>query len=202
MIYGMIGVAGSGKGHRQLELVAKGAVALDFKDALIEMCEDILGFPIKDHYEFFKQVVVGMSYPPPPGGWTPEAMAVTKAISDGLLISYPHLITGRVLLQRVGTEVQRKRNPHYWCDAWEKKALDILASGKDVVCSDCRFSNEMDTIRKLGLRYVGKNVGDTYRFIFCDYKSERYNATMNHESEKMAQEYLAAGLIDGQEIPF
>lgn len=205
MITGFIGVMGSGKGFQQALLVKKGAVALDFKDALIEMCEDIVGFPIEADYELFKECVVGLTAPicfAKPDAWVGNERLHIKARTKDMLSQYPNLMTGRLLLQRVGTEAMRKRNPNYWCEAWEKKAREILADGKDIAVSDVRFSNEMQTIRKVGLGSVGKNVSDTYRFMFCDYKSERYNATQVHASEWMAQEYLKQGLKDGQEIPF
>lgn len=59
MITAFIGVIGSGKDYQSDLLVKKGYVRLDFKDALVDMVEDIVGFKIRDHYELFKACVVG-----------------------------------------------------------------------------------------------------------------------------------------------
>ena len=96
-------------------------------------------------------------------------------------------LTGRDLLQRFGTEVIRKRHPSYWVDCWHDKAWYEMSKGNFVICTDLRFPNELN--KALLLKDV--------TFIFCNYKSGRYDANNPHESEKLAQRILADGYEDG-----
>jgi hypothetical protein len=70
-----------------------------------------------------------------------------------------------------------------------------MGRGQDVVCADCRFCNEM-----LAIERVARSCGQPYQFIFCDYRSPRYDALDPHPSEAMAQEFLQRGFKDGDII--
>ena len=185
-IIGLMGVIGSGKNYQQELLVKKGFIALDFKDALIDMCEDIVGYKIRDHYEDFKICIVGTTHGGFNKGLTP---------TQHQLAQYPNIMTGRRLLQRVGTEVMRKRDPDYWVDAWCAKCKDYILGGHSVVSADVRFRNEARAI-VLG----GKALEVPTKIIFNDYKSDRYDAKSTHESEYLAQKLLDKGLKDGDEV--
>ena len=177
-ITGFIGVVGSGKTYRRDALRTKGFIAIDFKDALIDMVEDLVGFPIRNDYEGFKERIIGMP----------------NAYID-MLDQCPEAMTGRRLLQRLGTEVMRKRDPNYWVNAWTKRANDAVNGGKSVVVADVRFQNEIDAIEDLG-----KKLGVEPNIVFCDYRSDRYDATSTHPSEALAQDLLQKGYKDGDEI--
>jgi len=189
MVVAFVGVSGSGKDYRKELLMGDGYVSIDFKDSLLDMASDLVGFNVRENYDLFKENIVGLTVPDlrPYGGcikYPPHT--VTKEV----LAQYPHAMTGRVLLQRLGTEVMRKRDPDYWVDQWMNKVGLALAEGKNVACADCRFPNEMAAVREWR----------EHRFVFCDYHSPRYNAFMNHESERMAQGYLGFGCKDGDDI--
>jgi hypothetical protein len=116
-------------------------------------------------------------------------------LTQEILASYPQALTGRVLLQRLGTEVMRKRDPDYWAKEWRAKAFQQVSLGRGVAAADCRFPNELEVMRRLGgLCRV------PVKFLFCDYRSPRYCATDPHESEQLAQQLLAQGYKDGEEI--
>ncbi len=85
----------------------------------------------------------------------------------------------------------RKRDPKYWVKQFMKSAEDALFKGSSVVCADCRFPNEIQGVLELMV---------PTRFVFCDYRSERYNPNLDHESERLAQELLKSGLKDGEKI--
>lgn len=189
MIIGLIGVIGSGKTYRRDQYVKDGFTPIDFKDSLIEMAEDLIGFKITD-YDLFKENVVGLTGPT----GNPSKIA-PRRMTDDILFHFPHAMTGRALLQRLGTNVMRKRNPNYWVEAWVGKARHVLMRKGSVVCADCRFPNELKIIKQLATDHKHE-----YKFIFCDYRSERYDASGRHESEKLAQEMLKRGFKDGQEI--
>lgn len=192
MITAYIGVMGSGKNFRADLLIKKGYVTLDFKDALILMCEDLLGYTIRDNYEDFKSTVVGLG---PPDRMVNAARMSVRNESKRILTWFPKAMTGRILLQRLGTEVMRRRDPDYWVKAWQDRARELIANAKDIVCADCRFENEMRAIR-----HVATVTHVPHQFIFCDYHSQRYDARQTHDSEKLAQYYLSKGYKDGDEI--
>ena len=191
-IIGLVGVIGSGKTFQRDLLISKGFTPIDFKDALIDMCEDLVGFPIRGEYESFKSHIIGFNKIE----LSPNVkIRNLQDYSDSCLETYPLAMTGRKLLQRLGTEVMRKRDPEYWTNAWAKSATSTLNNGHGVVAADVRFPNEIKAIR--GLAWT---VGADCRIIFCDYKSPRYDATSKHESEVMAQALLQQGYQDLQEI--
>lgn len=193
-VVGLVGVKGSGKTKRQQDLVAQGYVALDFKDALLDMASDLVGYDVRANYDYFKENLVGLSAPAEIG---PALMQrrPPHQITAEVLASYPLAMTGRLLLQRLGTEVMRKRNANYWADAWYDKAHSALYAGQRVVVADCRFPNEIRMMRQLASDFHTQA-----QFIFCDYRSARYCATDPHESEHLAQHYLAQGYKDGEEV--
>lgn len=77
-----------------------------------------------------------------------------------------------------------------------------MRSGNDkkVVCADCRFPNEIAAIQLLSMRTIGKKVGKNHKFVFCNYRSNRYDAMNVHKSEHMAQEFLKRKFKDLQDI--
>lgn len=202
-IVALVGVMGSGKTHRQAELVRQGFVAVDFKDALLDMTSDLVGYDVRQSYDFFKENLVGLSAPEAIGPkfmQRPPAHAVTRDVLAG----YPKAMTGRVLLQRLGTEVMRKRDPDYWVNAWRRTAEEHLVKRRNVVCADCRFPNEMEAVKRLSVSLSKCVPGVEFpcRFIFCDFRSARYNPGVVHESEVLAQHYLRCGYKDGDEIRY
>jgi len=191
-----MGVIGSGKDYQAKLHIQKDPsyIQIDFKDALIDMCEDIIGFPIRARYEEFKEYIIGFQHP--------NAKLAGNLQRDSLMLfnkqcvaDYPQAMTGRRLLQRVGTDVMRKRDPDYWTTAWAQSAIAALEAGKNVCVGDCRFLNEMHVIETLGEQM---NIGAA--ITFCDFHSKRYDATAEHESERLAQWLLAYGCKDLQQI--
>jgi len=194
MIVSFIGVIGTGKNFRQALYAEQGFVPLDFKDSLLYMASDLVGYDVRTNYEYFKYNLVGLTVP---AAADHRAMQRQPAhqVTDKILTDYPSAMTGRLLLQRLGTEVMRKRNPDYWTSAWYDAARVHLLAGKSIAVADCRFYNEVEQIKRTASIFKTEA-----KFIFCDYRSSRYNATMKHESERMAQELLALGYKDGQEL--
>ena len=198
MIVALTGVIGSGKTFCRDALVAQGYMSVDFKDELLDMCSDLVGYDIRRDYDGFKEYLVGFQ----PQHLNTEKMHLQwtkeqhREYSNRCVAMAPLAMTGRRLLQRMGTEVMRKRDPNYWANAWAKKVKKAAVSGqKDFVCADCRFENELQVITD-----TARQLGTDYKIIFCDYRSPRYNATSEHESERLAQHYLAMGYKDGEEI--
>lgn len=181
-----IGVIGSGKDYRADELSKQGHVRIDFKDELLDMASDISGYDVRQNYNWFKSHIVGIH----PSS-NPLSDAFINSEQKELLTKYPDLITGRKLLQRLGTEAMRSRDQDYWANQFIKKALSVIDQGGKVVNADCRFMNEYYAIRK---------IDPESQFVFCNYKSSRYDAKFDHGSEKLAQTFLRLNLVDGDEL--
>lgn len=195
-IIGFIGVIGSGKNYQQDLLVKRGFIALNFKDELVAMAQDLVGFPIQDDYELFKELVVGFNRP---GANLVDNYPKEKMfqINKECLEYFPKAMTGRRLLQRLGTNVMRKRDPDYWVNAWSKKAEEYLRGGYSVAVNDVRFGNEIKAIKHFNCMSFAPI---ETKIIFCNYKSDRYDATSIHPSETLAQKLLSLGLKDGDEV--
>ena len=186
-IVGFVGVIGSGKNYQKDLLLKEGYVGLDFKDELLRMASDLVGFDVTKDYEAFKKYVVGITEPA-----NPKMISLEKESQNRKFLKmFPKAMTGRALLQRLGTEAMRKRDPNYWVNAWSKQAEVIIDAGRSIACADVRFQNEVDAIRKTA-GYLRVN----FRVIFCDYRSERYDATSTHPSEALARAYVETGVRD------
>lgn len=193
-LVGLSGVMGSGKTFRRNELIKQGFVPIDFKDELIRLAEDILGYKITDNYDLFKETVLGCTIP-----GIPMTEDVQRLASKRFLQQFPNAVTGRIFLQRLGTEAMRTRDSDYWIKAWNKKVTAALKERKSVVTADVRFQNEVDAIYSFRLQSFAPI---DVCVIFCDYKSERYNADSDHPSEMMAQNLIQLGLKDGDAVPY
>ncbi len=185
-ITSFIGVIGSGKDYCADQLKLEGCVRVDFKDGLLDMASDIAGYNVREDYEWFKQNIVGVKRPP---NRFQEAFVFTD--KRQVLSENPELMTGRRLLQRLGTDTMRKRDPDYWVNQFITTVRQLQITRQRVVNADCRFANEVEAIFRFS-----KQV----EFIFCDYRSPRYDAKSDHPSEALAQRLLAMGLTHGQRI--
>ena len=168
----MLGCIGSGKTFWSDSLVReKGYVNINFADALRSLVFNAVGVFPKNEIEYtnFKE----------------------RTFSDG-----ENTFTGRDLLQRIGTGV-RKYQPDFWIDAFKKRVLSSLKDGvENIVCSDCRFPNEVTAVIELG-----RELGIDVVFQYCEYKSERFDSENKHESERLAQRMFSSGkFVDCQEI--
>ena len=168
----LVGVIGGGKTCRGEKVVKKeGFIHINFADELREVAWDILEWRPQNEqeYEDFKLGkinILGFGY-----------------------------INGRKFLQNLGTAI-KKRDPHFWVRCWEIKLKWLLIEGKDIVCSDLRFKNELIFALNLDISRIScYNLNKD--FIFCNYKSKRYDSINEHESEKLAQIILKDGYKDG-----
>jgi hypothetical protein len=62
--------------------------------------------------------------------------------------------SGRQLLQNVGTDIIRKKDPDFWVN-FVAQVLGYLHNNWDyVIIPDCRFENEIDVIKKYGFSTI------------------------------------------------
>jgi hypothetical protein len=180
-----IGVIGGGKDFtakqfiKDAEAFNQNMIHLNFADELREMAWDILGWrPLTDNdYETFKQ----------------SSLITDEKHRCATNINF----TGRQFLQRLGTDAIRKRDKNFWVKCWFDNALNAIDEGKRIACSDARFVNEIDAVLKMThYNPIAKST-----FVFCDYKSDRYDCTNPHPSEALAQRVLKDGFKHGEMLP-
>ena len=174
-----IGVIGSVKDYRAKQ---ECDIQLAFADQLREDVWKIIGWKPKtqEEYETFKSALFNPAY-------------------FELGFNSP-AFTGRDLLQRYGTEVRRAEDDKHWCDCLIRR-LEILSSTNNensVGITDCRFYNEVSALIKFSKRAnkLGQNV--QLEFIHTDFKSDRYNSTAEHESERLSQQFAGKVFAEGE----
>lgn len=64
--------------------------------------------------------------------------------------TWPHA-TPRYIMQKIGTEMFRKHFPGVWIKAWERRVSEC---GAHVVCTDYRFLDEADALRRVGAKLI------------------------------------------------
>lgn len=101
------------------------------------------------------------------------------------ILNIPHtkeieITSIRKILQNLGTECKKLFGEDYWCNLWY---IDVINSEKNVVVTDIRFINEINTVLKL------KDAGYDVMFIWCQYKGADYKNILKdcHESEMFNQ---------------
>lgn len=169
MILGITGLIGSGK------------------DTVADYLIRFHGFKKLSYAEPLKDAVAAIF------GWDREMLEGTTASSRqwreevdewwAKRLDAPHL-TPRWVLQQWGTEVCRK---NFHNDIWVAATENNLRKINDnVVITDCRFSNEVDAIRKAGGKVIrvvrGKNP-NWYSY------AEDYTLTQNPQSLAMLMDY-------------
>jgi len=177
IINAYIGVIGSGKDYE----ANKCDKQYGFADALLEDIWIMIGWKPKnkEEYEKFKNTL-----------FQPVDFGALKNINP------PPCFTGRDLLQRYGTQLRRKENDNHWVDKLLEKIFENIGENKTIGITDCRFPNEVKGL----IDFVEKYPIYELNFIHCDFKSNRYNDTNEHESEKMAQDILKECKKDSFEI--
>ncbi len=177
-----LGVIGSGKDYQSKKFLSDAKAfgykmeQVNFADPLREMAWKLLSWEPKnaEEYEQFKNGFVAT--------YTND--------------KYFQSITGRQYLQNLGTTM-REIDPNFWAKRWADKTRKLLEEGIHVVCSDLRYPNELIEAFMLAQCYT-KSANEA--FLFCDYRSERYEPDNEHSSEHLAQRILKDGYRDGQAL--
>lgn len=123
--------------------------------------------------------------------WSPKNSQEYDDFKKGL-ISIPGFgkLNGRKMLQELGNSM-RNVDEDFWVKKWKQTVDLAIAKGYDKICvSDCRYENEARAIWNFGM-------GTDSKIEFCDYHSDRYNATDTHKSEEFAQRLIKMGKKDG-----
>lgn len=169
-----IGVIGSGKDYRADRYVSEnpGSVKLAFADPLREIVWDILEWKPSSDKEY---------------------QEFKSLVFRSGIVTFP-LFNGRNILTGLG-EAIKKHDPYFFANRFVQRVSELEEEGyTTVVCSDLRFPVELEAI-------FDNEMFETSEFIFCDYRSDRYNPSFDDISERMAQSLFEYGLKDGDVIP-
>lgn len=122
-LVGLVGKAGSGKDTLADEIAVDGWEKVAFADSLKHLCMDYLGLSHDDVY-------------------TQEGKMRENPVWG---------MTNRAILQKVGTEAMRNG---FDKDVWVKilgiRIRKMLAEGRKVIVTDCRFDNECQLVEDMG----------------------------------------------------
>lgn len=155
-----IGVIGSGKDYRSSKECDR---TVAFADKLRSDIWTMLGWEPKTDEEY------------------QELKATEAMLPDGTIVNFRD-----VFFTGYGTEVRKKEDSKHWIKQVRKKLLAILSMQRGVVVgiSDCRFSDEIKGLIEFSRTFSNQV---TLTFHHCNYKSDRYNDRLDHESEYIAQ---------------
>ena len=122
-------------------------------------------------------------------GWKPGTPEEYEKFKNSDLEIYhsqaKRICIGRDVLVDIGDGVRELISADAWIEVLKRDC-----KGLDKVCiSDLRFKNE--------LRALYWHFGESLKVTFCDYRSVKYNPVFDSPAEKMAQEMLALGFVDG-----
>ena len=174
-----IGCIGSGKDYRAKQDCD---IQLAFADQLREDVWKMIGWKPKtqEEYEAFKN-------------------AVFSASPDALSFGVGPIFTGRNILERYGSLMKETHGENYWSNILIKK-LELLTYPNNYVIgiSDCRFLVESNNLIKFAKRVNKLGHDIQLEFIHTDFKSDKYNATSEHESEKLAQQFAGKVFAEGE----
>lgn len=90
---------------------------------------------------------------------------------------------GRQLLQYVGTDIVRAKQPNFWVD-YMVDVLKLFNNEWDyVIIPDCRFPNEIDSLKNAGFDVMSVRVNRP------DYDNGLTEKALNHPSETSLDDY-------------
>lgn len=99
------------------------------------------------------------------------------------------VLSGRDILQKLGDGIRTVFGEDIFIDVMDRKIEFVPQSVPGIVIPDVRYMNEAEYILQMG--------GE---LIFCNYISDRYDCTLKHKSEQLAQTFVAMGFSDGEKI--
>lgn len=178
-IYAYIGVNGSGKDYQanlKKQGLGEGTIVLDFSDGVRDFTFSFLGWKPKNvqEYEEFK-----------------------TGKSTMFLGNLVHR-TGREFLDNIGKRMRDYDN-HFWADYTKNKAVEAYSEGcKNFVFNSVRYDEEIEAIKLFATR-CALNEEIYIKFIFCDYRSEKYDDTPR-EYQELALHFRDMGIEDLQDI--
>lgn len=170
MIIGLLGVRGSGKDYTALKLKQD----LEKQGKTVA----IVGFSDGVRDVTFNELGLDITSP----DWDYDRF------KEGTVLHMGIVKTGRGWLEYFG-ETLRRQYPLYWSNMWIKKVKCM--SHDVIIATDCRFTHEIMAVEAV-------SNGDS-RFMFCNYKSGRYDDSICKTNE-LALEIRSWGFPDQGDV--
>ena len=177
-IHAFVGVIGSGKDYEGKKIFNKEpdkSCIIGFSDGVRDYTWKLLGWKPEnqEEYDLFKRSIFTCKLPRFKG------------------------LTGREILQKVGTDLMREYDINVWANVWTKKVLEMnnTQTISNIIVSDVRHPNEVGALFS-----ICNKLNCKVTIQFTNFKSDRYEIN-DHESEEMAVAITKSGLFShGQEI--
>jgi len=174
-IIGLIGVIGSGKDYLSDTYVNYGFKKLSFAECSKDLLWEVLE-------------------------WKPVSHEQENEFKDSYKLyidnnkNESHSISGRNLIINFSEKIKQYTNEKIWSDMLIMKMKKGIINGYNkFVISDVRFKYEIEGIKNYyNYRRIEYRDNISLKFIFCNYKSERYCIT-NDKSEMLAQDLIKKG---------
>ena len=91
--------------------------------------------------------------------------------------------TGRTILQRIGTDIVRAKNPNFWVETVER-LINIFQDDFDYfIIPDCRFPNEITYLKDKGYNVT------TLKVVRLNFVNDLTEEQKNHPSETALDNY-------------
>lgn len=125
-----------------------------------------------------------------------QAQVIIRAVlpelsRDPSLNAYSRTPGIRRALQYLGTDVRRAVDTDYWAKKALRVAVEALAAGRDVYCTDARFPNEVSLAALVGARTVRLDIPAELQEqrLFARDGIKPSEEALNHESETALDDY-------------
>ncbi|MBX6424143.1 hypothetical protein [Thermosulfurimonas sp. F29] len=161
------------------DLGGRNTVRLAFAGALKDLCRELIASsfrPLSDE-ELKKAEVIRLSPVAVERLNTFLVAAGLPELDEGERAELEHRVSGKVpatwrwLMQWVGTDVVRRRDPNFWVEHLEEQALAAMDGDHFVLIEDGRMENELALCEKLEFLTVG--VACPVQFDGDDHESEK-----------------------------
>lgn len=179
LVYGLIGVIGSGKDFFAKELYNNHTnegiqtTILDFSDGVRDLTFSILGLPNPPSIEAYNR-------------WKDQS---------SVIVGFDETVTvnNRKFMTNIGGRL-RKYDPLFWADWCYKNALKVKDDYDVFIFNSCRYSEESKKIFEFA-----EQINADVKMFFTDYKSERYCLSTD-DSERYAIKFLHTGAHHREDI--
>lgn len=197
IIYGLVGVIGSGKTYRAEQLLKEAAsenrkvIIGDFSEGIRQVLMNI--FTGKD-----KEIDLnGAAY----SAWKNNEQRIQIPLSKDNKFLDVVKVDGRKLLQRTGEYLKELAGEDVWA-RWTKNYVTekLVSMGlEDSNCCDVIFGSLRFPCEARAVFETAAKTGKQVKIIFCNHQSSLYELN-NHISEKFARYFVEFGCKDGEDI--
>lgn len=164
-----MGLKTTGKDYNSVAYIDAGFKKIALADSLRDMLWSIIGYkPNKEFtYNEMKHSILSAEK-------NSKFLGFIPSVQDIAITSI------RKMLQNLGTVMKDMFGENFWVNIWYKK---VLEADCNIVCTDCRFPNEIK--KALSLEKKGYDVN----FIWVCYNKANFEEILKdtHESEQFAQ---------------